>query len=40
MNQDEYAVEVTDLTVAYDEKTADLHIDGRTRVSHGKGVVS
>ncbi len=25
-------------TVAYDEKTADLHIDGRTRVSHGKGV--
>lgn len=25
-------------TVAYDEKTADLHIDGRRRVSHGKGV--
>lgn len=25
-------------TVAYDEKTADLHIDGRSRVSHGKGV--
>lgn len=25
-------------TVSYDEKTADLHIDGRSRVSHGKGV--
>ena len=25
-------------TVSYDEKSADLHIDGRPRVSHGKGV--
>lgn len=25
-------------TVAYDEKTSDLHIDGRRRASHGKGV--
>jgi hypothetical protein len=25
-------------TVAYEEKLADLHIDGRRRISHGKGV--